>query len=154
MKTAFELKIRSDLEAVAPLASGVRAICEPYLDAEGLDAVELAVVEAVTNIIRHGYESGEGDSIRVLIIVKPDRVAFEIVDRAPPMDPTLLEQASAEFFTVDPERTDELPESGMGLALIKMNMDEVEYRPRPKQNTLRMVRRRRAAMPSARPHKQ
>jgi serine/threonine-protein kinase RsbW len=142
MDTVFELKIRSELDAVAPLASGIRAICAEYLDEEGLDAVELAVSEAVTNIIRHGYEEGEEGSIKVLVLVYPDRIAFEIVDRAPPMDPALLEQASAERFAFDPKNLDELPESGMGLALIRMNMDKVEYLSRPKQNTLRMIRRR------------
>jgi serine/threonine-protein kinase RsbW len=142
MTVAFELKMRSDLSLVSSLARAATAICEEHLTAEQLVEVDLALTEAVTNVIRHGYHEETAHSVRLSIALFKDRIAFELVDQAPPMDPTLLEHASGARFDFDPTDLESLPEGGMGLALIKLNMDAVEYTPRKHSNILRMAKNR------------
>lgn len=142
MDVAYELKVRSDLALVGGLAKAVRSICEEYTAAADVEAIELAITEAVTNVIRHGYAQEDHHSIRLSIAIHSDMIAFELVDQAPPMDPAQLENASASLFAFDPSDTAELPEGGMGLALIKMSMDDVQYSQRKRSNLLRMTKMR------------
>jgi serine/threonine-protein kinase RsbW len=55
MKAGLSWIIEGGLDAVAPVAEAVRALARPVLGEEGAGDLELALVEAVTNVIRHGY---------------------------------------------------------------------------------------------------
>jgi serine/threonine-protein kinase RsbW len=57
------------------------------------------------------------------------------------MEPQLLEQPAGDPFSFDATDLADIPESGMGLALIRMNMDEVQYVSNESENRLRMVKR-------------
>ncbi len=135
------VSIDGDLERVASIALAVRGACAPFLDDEGLDAVELAVVEAATNIIQHGYNNRPDGRLSVIVERVPDGVAVDVVDRANPIPPGLLEAAGMPL-AADPEDVAGLAESGRGLALIRLSMDEVSYQPGPNGNRLRMLKRR------------
>lgn len=97
-----------------------------YAKQAGLDdrqvyAVQLAVDEAATNIIEHGYcSSGEGD---VTITCQPEADGLRVVlhDHAPPFDPDEipLPNTSASL--------EELKPRGIGVFLIRKMMDEVNY---------------------------
>jgi serine/threonine-protein kinase RsbW len=141
MPSSISLLIDSDLDKVSLLARAVRAVCSEFLTAEGVDAVELSLVEAINNVIKHGYHGEPGKDVQVVIGLQADQVVIEIVDHAPPMQPELLEEASESRFTFDESNLADIPESGMGLALIRMNMDEVEYSSTGSENRLRMVKR-------------
>ena len=135
------LNVDGELNQVAPIAVAVRGACAPFLDEEGLDAVELAVVEAATNVIRHGYGGRPGGRLSVSVEQVPDGVGVDLVDHAEPMPPRLLEAAEMPL-PGDPDHVAGLAESGWGLALIRLSMDEVSYRPGPDGNWLRMIKRR------------
>jgi serine/threonine-protein kinase RsbW len=68
-------------------------------------------------------------------------VVIEIIDHAPPMPAQVLDNTSEDAFTFDETDIANIPEGGMGLALIRMNMDEVEYHSSEAENRLRMVKR-------------
>jgi serine/threonine-protein kinase RsbW len=57
------------------------------------------------------------------------------------MPAQVLDNASEDRFDFDETDLADIPEGGMGLALIRMNMDEVEYRSNESENRLRMVKR-------------
>jgi serine/threonine-protein kinase RsbW len=63
------------------------------------------------------------------------------------MEPQLLEQPAADPFSFDETDIAEIPEGGMGLALIRMNMDEVQYVSNETENRLRMVKRIERSVP-------
>ncbi|HEX2554972.1 MAG TPA: ATP-binding protein [Microvirga sp.] len=136
----MRLHIDSDFDKVALLARAVRALCAELLDAEAADAVEISLVEAVNNVIEHGYEGKPGRDVGVEVSVHPDRIVIEVVDQAAPMKSGALSEAASEIV-FDETNIDSLPEGGMGLALIRMSMDEVEYCAAPGENRLRMVKR-------------
>ena len=141
MISSIDLFIDSDLNKVVQIALAIRGLCTGLLSDDALDAVELSVVEAINNVIEHGYQGRSGQGIRVLVGLHKDQVVIEIVDQAPPMEAGLLNQPTEDRFAFDVTNIADIPEGGMGLALIQMNMDEVKYTSTPGENRLRMVKR-------------
>src|SRR5450432_975552 len=77
-----------------------------------------AVGEAFNNIVLHGYE-GRGDGvIEMEIRTRPERISIEMRDYGSSFDPT----------TVLPPDFDSLPESGLGLFIIRSFM-QLSYTP-------------------------
>ncbi len=104
----------------------VRAAISTALERFGLDEADcgkvmLAVDEAVTNVIRHGYDNAEDRPIWVRF--KPDGVngkaGFVIVveDLGKQVEPELIRGRDLE----------DVRPGGLGVHIIKQIMDEVEY---------------------------
>ena len=84
------------------------------LSEEALGDLKLAVTEACTNSVRHGYENGEG-VVEILYELQPDRFVVEVSDDGPGFD------ASGGRPTEE-----NLAEGGLGIAIIKAVSDEFE----------------------------
>ena len=84
------------------------------LSEETLGDLKLAVTEACSNSVRHGYGDGEG-TVEILYELQPDRFVVEVADDGP-------------GFDVQGDRGDEtdLEEGGLGIAIIKAVSDEFE----------------------------
>jgi serine/threonine-protein kinase RsbW len=85
------------------------------LDAEAVGDVELAVTEALANVIRHSYEGRGGHPIAVEAIVGVGRLELHVVDEGIPFDPDA-------YGGVD---LDEAHEHGYGVFMIDALMDDV-----------------------------
>lgn len=99
--------------------------------------VELAITEAVSNIIRHSFQDVNGE-IDGLVTLYPDRLEIDLVDGG----------ASYELGTAPPVdlSIDDLREGGYGLGIIRKVMDKVDYQRLPDDfNLLKMSR----AIPSS-----
>ncbi|WP_108397267.1 ATP-binding protein [Devosia submarina] len=139
MRPSLCLKIDSDLESVGLVAKAVRALCSNGLGPEALDEVELGVAEAINNVIKHGYAGRKGSSVEIRAVLSIDRVVIDILDQAPAMPQTALE-ARDPWSRIESGQTEDLPESGMGMALIQMTMDEVSYSSDAGINQLRLTK--------------
>ena len=128
------------LEAISPISQIVRALAEVELGSEAAGDIELALVEAVTNIIRHGSDSDVG-MIRIEVSVATDSVDLRIFDWGQPIPSASLAQAGGSRFDFDPADLEALPEGGMGLMIISSVMDEVTYNSDEGQNLLTLRRR-------------
>jgi serine/threonine-protein kinase RsbW len=84
------------------------------LSEETLSDLKLAVTEACTNSVRHGYNEGEG-TIEVVYELLSDRIVVEVADEGPGFD------ASG-----DRPVGDGLAEGGLGIAIIQAVSDEFE----------------------------
>ena len=85
------------------------------LSEETLGDLKLAVTEACSNSVRHGYgDAGEG-TVEILYELLPDRFVVEVADDGPGFD--------AQGDRVDEE---DLEEGGLGIAIIKAVSDEFE----------------------------
>jgi serine/threonine-protein kinase RsbW len=84
------------------------------LSEEVLGDLKLAVTEACTNSVRHGYENDEG-VVEILYELQPDKFVVEVSDDGPGFD------ASG-----DRSSEDNLAEGGLGIAIIKAVSDEFE----------------------------
>ena len=84
------------------------------LSEETLGDLKLAVTEACTNSVRHGYNDGEG-TVEVVYELLEDRIVVEVADDGPGFDPS-----------GDRPLGDGLAEGGLGIAIIQAVSDEFE----------------------------
>jgi serine/threonine-protein kinase RsbW len=106
------------------------AVRRPDLPAERRGAFELAVVEVVTNVVQHGVE-GTRTRVELEVGHTADGIRAVVTDDAEPAD---IDLASAAM--PDPE---DLAESGRGLALIALLVDEFTHEPLPHGNRWTLV---------------
>ncbi|MES2844205.1 MAG: ATP-binding protein [Pseudomonadota bacterium] len=133
--------LRAEMDAITDVAVSVHHAAQSVLGEDHASDVELALVEVLTNIIRHGYGDGPGQ-IEVCLVRHPDGVQLIVSDRGKSIPPGLLEAAQIDGFSFDIETLEGLPEGGMGLPLIVMLMSDVTYTHADGRNILSMFRRR------------
>lgn len=99
----------------------------------------IAVDEAVTNIIEHGYEGAGTDKghIDIVMEVEPETFTITIIDEGETFDPRSMSD-------VDIERHVAAGKSGgLGVFLIRKIMDVVDYHHETgRHNRLKMIKRR------------
>jgi serine/threonine-protein kinase RsbW len=101
--------------------------------ADAVWAIEMAVTEALANVIAHAYGGDESQPINLSLQLHADRLELEIVDFGEPFD---------ESTYTAPDFTKARP-GGYGVHLITELMDEVERTGIPDGGTrLRLVKRR------------
>jgi serine/threonine-protein kinase RsbW len=134
--------LQASLAQVAPTTQRVRQLLPEWLGEPDRDAIELALAEALTNIVEHGYGHDTTEPVRLRLLERSGALEIDIWDRGRPIPDGLIENTDASTtFLFDPTDLDGLPEGGMGLALIKAAFDEVRYGTRDGVNRLRLVRR-------------
>lgn len=85
-------------------------------------AIELAVEELVSNVIRHGSDGARKPRIEVSLTITSDEVTVVIEDDAPAFDP--LSAPPPDFDLPIEER----PIGGLGLHLVRQLSHELAYR--------------------------
>lgn len=101
-------------------------------------AVQVAVAEVLTNIVKHGYAGGGPGRVELVWIVQPGWLDIDVRDAGQPIPRDRLRQAGPTDFDFDPTDFQSLPQSGLGLALIKGAFDHYEYASRGGVNRLRL----------------
>jgi serine/threonine-protein kinase RsbW len=140
----IKLTINSRLENIGLVGLAVQTLCrEAGFDEVETYRIQLSVVEAVANVIKHAYHCRPGHEATVTISIDPDRITFRIMDTGQAMN--LLYWKPLEF---DPTDRANLPEGGMGLHIIQKVMDGVDYRTEGGINILTMYKNRRKGSPS------
>jgi serine/threonine-protein kinase RsbW len=98
-------------------------------------AVQLAVDEATTNIIEHGYGQECPNRIDVTCEILEDGLKIVIYDDAEPFNPETVPEPEMNVSL------EELKPRGLGIYLMRRMMDEVRYEPTKDQgNTLTMIK--------------
>jgi len=134
-----QFAIRSNVTAVTELAAKLRVACADFgLDEDAASDLELAVVEAATNIIVHGYGGADGGTLEVGVRRDAGEVQVELTDAGAPIPPGALENAELPDFDDD---VSAIPTSGRGLALIKASVDAWRYLPSAGRNRLILIKR-------------
>jgi serine/threonine-protein kinase RsbW len=119
------LRVPARLENLAVIRGFVRLTGMTLgVDHEEITSIVLAVDEASTNIVVHGYQ-GRAGTIEVEVERENNTLIVRLRDRAPGFDPTT---AQSPDLSVPLE---ERPIGGMGIHLIRQAMDEVRYRALP-----------------------
>jgi len=116
----------------------VREFCassiHPVLEEDLIYQLELAVVEAASNIIKHAYHGIPPGKVQIEAQALTDGIAVEMYDWGIPFD------ANAPR----PPSFDGSAESGFGLYIIAQSVNEVQYwREDSGRNGTRLVQRRR-----------
>lgn len=134
---AVTLRADSRLENVELLARAVRGlVAAAGLEGRECARVELAVDEALNNVIRHAYRHEPGHPVELVFTLDERCFTLEVADEGAPMPPR-----RAPVLDFDPGDLEHLPEGGMGLFIIHSVMDQVEYRSAGGRNSLVMTRR-------------
>lgn len=137
----LSLTVERDLKAVAPVALEVHAYAEAVLGSDYAAAVELALVEALTNAIKHGSIKGrQTGQIIVTAQAREDALVIEVIDTVPVVPEGFLDKACAPRSDFGIDDIASLAESGRGLSIIVLSMDEVSLRTANDMYVLNMVK--------------
>lgn len=134
--------IAASPDQVAPLADRLRADIPAVFGDDDRYMIELGVVEALNNIILHGYPSRRGDA-RITVSWAFDGGSFRIsvTDNGLPIPEGRLEAARGQVFEFDPEVLEKVPEGGLGLSIVNAVFDDVTYRRLGDRNELELSKR-------------
>ena len=129
---------RPEVVSVARLVVGAAVAIDPEFDEERGDDLRLAVSEACTNAIQAQLagRAGEGVDRPILLrcTVGEGRITLTVQDHGGGFDPKLLESHPE---VTDPARLDH--ESGLGIPLIKLLSDDLEFQASPGGTTVVMT---------------
>lgn len=92
--------------------------------------LKLAVDEACTNIIEHGYKGMDPGSIILSFRIEPDRILVQITDFGHVFEPVQAPKPDIAAALEDREL------GGLGLFLIYQTMDNIDYQTSEEGNTL------------------
>ncbi len=98
-------------------------------------SINLALEEALTNIIFYAYEKGSKSKITVDFRLKDTEMTIVLTDAGKPYDPTQKEDPDINLSAED------RPIGGLGIFLIKQIMNKVTYRRVNNKNQLTLVKR-------------
>jgi sigma-B regulation protein RsbU (phosphoserine phosphatase) len=125
------LTLPNDVQEVPRLAAFVEDICEVAgIDMGTTMKMNLAIEEAVVNVMNYAYPSGVKGEVRIEAGVREGYVEFVISDDGTPFNPTEVEDADTTLSA------EERQIGGLGIFLVKHFMDIVEYKYVDGQNVL------------------
>ena len=117
-----DLTLQNDIEQVPLLAQFVDEVCEEIgLDMPTTMQMNLALEEAVVNVMKYAYPHGIVGDIHIEAQASDVRLKFVISDNGTPFDPT----AKAEVDTT--LSAEERPIGGLGIHLVRKIMDSINY---------------------------
>ena len=130
------LTIQSRLEDLAALWPWVESLANEHAVPAGTRfAIHLCLEEALSNVIRHGYNGQPGRPITIQFSSRPEAVVFTIDDEAPAFDPLA---ASAVAQMPAPASIAEIPLGGRGIQLMRKFAGSLAYQRLPHGNRLTM----------------
>jgi len=134
--------IDSDIENVPLIGMAVNKLCLS-VSFSTIDSfnIELCVVEAVTNCIRHSYGEKAGSEVKVVFAVTQEDIVLDICDTGPPMHPDILNKAVIKCPEGGDDDIESIAEGGRGLGIMKEIMDSVTYRSEKGENCLTMIKK-------------
>lgn len=128
------LNLHNDINEVAQLGEWVELIGEKLeLAMPVVFQLNLALEEAVVNVMNYAYPGKEGMPVRLSVEDKEDHLVFVLEDEGVPFDPTSTE---APDLTLSAE---DRPIGGLGIFLVKNIMSDVSYEYCNGCNVLTMV---------------
>ena len=124
------ITLPNDIATISQLSEFVETVCEE----KGLDMaltmnLNLALEEAVVNVMSYAYPDSQGD-VKVDIMIDDQKVVSVLTDSGIPFDPT----QKGDVDTTLP--AEERPIGGLGIHLVKQIMDKVSYQYVDNQNIL------------------
>ena len=127
------LILHNDVQQIPQLAEFIETIAyEKKLDQSMAMSLNLALEEAVSNVIMYAYPDDSDGLVDVECVVRDDSLEFIITDSGKPFDPTQAPEADTALGVED------RPIGGLGIFLVKKIMDSVKYERNDGKNILHM----------------
>lgn len=129
-----DLILHNDINEVPMLSEWVEQLGEELgLDMSAVFQLNLALEEAVVNVMNYAYPGKTGMPVNLTISIENQLATFTLSDEGVPFDPTAKE---------DPDLTlgaEERPIGGLGIFLVNQIMKDVSYQRDGNKNVLKMV---------------
>lgn len=125
------LVLKNEIEEISKLEGFMETIGEATgIDLSLVVSLNLALEEAVTNVISYAYPEGQEGTVDIDVRATKEQLEFVISDSGIPFDPTTKEDAD---ITLGVE---ERPIGGLGIFLVRQLMDTILYEYKDKKNIL------------------
>ena len=121
--TVSSLSLPNEMSYLTPALSFIMDLARASgFDTPEVHQITLAMEEAITNVIEHGFAQGERATFQLVCEQSATSLSFVIREKGMPYDP-------ARTAIYKPAATiEEQSASGLGLFLMQKNMDEVSFR--------------------------
>lgn len=130
-----QIVLKNQIEEIMTMSSFLEEIfSELNLSMEHSFNINLAIEEAVTNIIMYAYPKDEEHDFILSVEHRNDELIFKLIDTGEEFDPTA--QPDADVTSSLEERQI----GGLGIFLIRQIMKSVEYQRTDGKNILTMVK--------------
>ena len=130
------ITLTNDVQQVPQLAQFVEEVCEKTgLDMPTTMKLNLAIEEAVVNVMNYAYPKGTRGYVSVEAVANDERLKFIISDSGVPFDPTAKGEVD---ITLSAE---ERPIGGLGIHMVRQIMDSVNYERIDGKNILTLRKR-------------
>lgn len=131
MQLKRSLILPNDIETIPQLNEFIDAVAEEVaLDMSLAMSLNLAIEEAVVNVMEYAYPDGEKGNVEIEVTVDEGWLTFIISDSGIAFDPTSKEDADTTLSA------EERPIGGLGIFLVKKLMDTIEYQRTDGKNVL------------------
>ena len=135
-ETERHLILHNDIQQIPQLAEFIETIADEINLDQGLAmSLNLALEEAVTNVILYAYPKGSDGRVDVEAIISKDKLKFIISDSGQEFDPTAAPEADITLGVED------RPIGGLGIYLVRKIMDSVSYERTDGKNVLSMTKK-------------
>lgn len=137
MNRSFQITRAACLPSLVDFRNFIQEVCQgkPGIDQETISDLKLAVDEACSNIIQHGYAGMDPGTIIVGLQIETDQVVVTIIDFGLAFEPASVPKpdiAASEDY-------DEI--GGFGLYFIYQSMDSISYVSDEAGNHLTLVKK-------------
>ena len=134
--TERHLILHNNIQQIPQLADFIETIANEMHLEQGLAmSLNLALEEAVTNVILYAYPEGSDGLVDIEAILGRETLRFIISDSGKPFDPTAAPEADVTLGVED------RPIGGLGIYLVRNIMDVVSYERTDGKNILSMTKR-------------
>jgi serine/threonine-protein kinase RsbW len=133
---SITVRLPADLREIERLNRVIRQFGDLHeVPSRVLYAINLALDEVVTNVVRHGFDDARDQEIVAHLTAKTGEVVAEVSDGGRAFDPMMVPPPNLEA------PLSERALGGLGIHLIRSLMDGVEYRRENGKNVLTMRKR-------------
>ena len=116
------IELTNDIKQVSQLTAFVDEVCETVgVDMSTTMSLNLALEEAVVNVMNYGYPAGQVGHIEVKALANEKTLTFVISDDGIPFDPTAKSEVDTTLSV------EQRPIGGLGIHLVRTIMDSINY---------------------------
>ena len=135
MKTR-RLVLPNDIETIPQLNEFIDSVAEEVgLDMSLTMSLNLAIEEAVVNVMEYAYPEGQQGDVEIEVTADQQWMTFVITDTGIAFDPTKKEDADTTLSA------EERPIGGLGIFMVRQLMDVIDYKREGNKNVLTLQKK-------------
>ena len=134
MSSFFSSTIRNDYPSLQNLCAEASVFLNTNaISGDAAYAIDLALEELITNIIKYGYDDDAIHDINVQITITGERILLIIKDDGHIFDPTAAPRPDVE------QTIEERPIGGLGIHLVRNTCESIKYRRDEEKNIVEVA---------------